>query len=180
MYKQAIEKFGGQKNWYREIHDYIFSTYECPYLFAGLLASTSPRLSVKHNWDVANWIYNRVLEGDRSIDYRAEYGQWPCHIPNVYRALAGEQIHGDKVWNFYCNLCGCYDHVTIDTWILRFFHYDKWITPNRYKMLADRIRNYAKKVDLEPAELQAIAWSYTRDRAGFKPKSFMMFAELEV
>ncbi len=179
MYKQAIKEFGDQKNWYREIHDYIFSTYENPYLFAGLLASTSPRSSVKHNWDVANSIYNRVLEGDRSTDYRSEYGLRPCHIMNIYRTLSGEQIHGDKVWAFYCNLCGRYDHVTIDGWMLKFFHYDKWITKNRYKMLADRIRNYAKKVDLEPAELQAICWSHTRDRAGYEPKNFIMFAELE-
>jgi hypothetical protein len=180
MYKQAIEKFGDQKNWYRDIHDYIFSTYENPYLFAGLLASTSPRLSIKRNWDVTVSIYNRVIEGDRSIDYRNEYGLMPSHILNIFRTLDGEKIHGDKVWAFYCNLCGCYDHVTIDGWMLKFFGFEGWITPRRYEKMADRIRSYAKKVDMEPAELQAVCWSYTRDRAGFVPKSFIDFAEMEV
>lgn len=179
MYKKAIEKFKDQKDWYRKIHDYIFTEFDNPYLFCSILAATSPRLHVKRNWEATVAIYDRIHSGDRLIDWH-EYGLWPCHTMNLDRILSGEEIHGDKVRAFLSNLTGDYEAVTIDGWILKFFGFTGWITPRRYEKFADRIRGYAKKVGLKPAELQAVLWSYERDRAGFIPRSFMNFAELEV
>lgn len=179
MYKKAIEKFEDRKDWYRDIHDYIFVEYDNPYLFCSILASTSPRLSIKRNWEVSVAIYDRMRSGDRMINWH-EYGLWPCHAGNLDRILAGEEIHGDKVRAFFTNLCGDYEAVTVDTWVLRFFGFAGWITPRRYEKFADRIQTYAKKVNLKPAELQAIVWCYVRDRAGKSPRSFMDYVEVEV
>lgn len=176
MYKKAIEKFRDQKNWYREIHDYIFTEYENPYLFCGLLAASSPQNMVKANWRITVILYNKIMNNEpiNYFDYRGTLMK--CHTMNIDRLLNGECMHGDKVKAFFCNLIGDYQAVTIDGWMLKFFKFDGWITKNRYAKFADRITKQAAKYDLEPAELQAICWSYQWFKNGNNPKSFLSVA----
>lgn len=179
MYKKAIEKFRDQKDWYRDIHNYIFTEYSNPHLFCGLLAATSPKNMITANWRITVILYDKIMNDD-SINYFEYRGYlMKCHRMNIDRLLNGEQMHGPKVRAFFCNLIGDYDAVTIDGWMLKFFKFDGWITKNRYAKFADRVKKQAKKHGLKPAELQAILWSYERSKAGFNPKSFMAVALTE-
>jgi len=178
-YVKALAKFSDQQNWYTDIHDYIFSSYECPYLFCGLLASTSPRMSVKKSWNLSVELYDRIMEGQTDFDWKF-FGMLPAQYMNVERLLRGEKLSGPKVTAFFANLIGDYDQVTIDTWMIVFFKFDKCLTKNRYKMLADRIRNYAKKVGMTPAGLQAVLWSWIRDEHNKSHSSYIKSAEITI
>lgn len=176
MYKQAIEKFRDQKDWYLDIHDYIFTEYQCPHLFCGLLAATSPQNQVRANWRITVILYDKIMNHEPLEYWKYRGYLMKCHKMNIDRLLNGEPLHGDKVKAFYLNLIGDYQAVTIDGWMLKFFRFDGWITKNRYAKFADRVRNQAKKYDLEPAELQAICWSWQRFKNGNNPKSFLSVA----
>lgn len=179
MYKKAIEKFKDQKDWYLDIHNYIFTEFECPHLFCGLLASTSPQNQVKANWRITVIMYDKIMNSEPLEYWKFKGYLMKCHRMNIDRLLNGEQLSGPKVRAFYSNLVGNYDAVTIDGWMLKFFGYDKWMTKNRYKYLADRVKKYAYAHDLLPAELQAICWSYQRAKNGNNPKSFLSVALAE-
>jgi hypothetical protein len=172
MYKRAIEGYSYQANWYENIRSYIFSTYSTPYLFAGLLAATSPQMSVKRSWKISCLLYDRILNGEKSINYHY-YGLMPCHAGNIDRVIAGEELSGPKVRAFFSNLVGDYSAVTIDTWMLKFFHFDKCITPRRYERLANRIKKQAKQYNISPASMQAICWCWVRARNGRNPTSYV-------
>jgi len=165
MYKKAIDNFGNAKNWYTDNWKYLQNTYDNPYLMARLLSAISPQMSVKKSCIIAMRIYDQHTN-NAFIDYS---GLMPCHMANVERALKGQELSGQKVRAFYQNLIGNLEEVTIDTWMIRFFKVEwKWVTPNRYTDLANRIKKYAVKAGLKPAELQAICWTYARHKAGFK------------
>lgn len=173
MYKKALEKFGTHKNWYRDTFEHIQKHFDDPELFAGLLSATSPRASVRRSWNTSLRIYARFKTG-KSIDYT---GMMPIIRNNVDRVLQGEPLSGLKVSAFYQNLIGNYGPVTIDVWMLKFFHAENiWMTPNRYKKLSDRITEYARKIGLYPAELQAICWTYARSRNNRSDVSYMIIA----
>lgn len=171
MYKLALEKFENQMGWYIDIHEYIFATYQSPYLFAGLLAATSPQMSVKRSWDITIELYNQFIEG-KTPNYRY-YGLLPSHSININRLVNGQEIRGPKVRAFFSNLIGDYDAVTIDTWMTKFYRFDGWLTIRRYEKLADRMRNYAKKIGMRPAALQAVCWSWIRDQNGLSHTSYL-------
>ncbi len=172
MYKQAIETHREYGNWYRDCHSWIYGNFRYPALFAGLLAATSPRKQVKANFRLAMRLYARHLSG-RFVDYSELL---PAARGNVRVILSGRELSGLKVKAFYANLTGDYQQVTIDVWMLRFYGFAGWITPNRYKMFARRVQNYALKAGLKPAELQAIIWNYERSKAGLKPTDFVSVA----
>ncbi len=177
MYKKAIEKFADQQYWYNDIHDYIFATYDNPYLFCGLLAASSPRMSVKKSWNISVELYNRIMAGQKDYDW-GYFGLMASQHMNIQRVIDGEKLSGPKVNAFYANLIGDYNAVTIDSWILVFFNCEKRAVGKRYEKFADRIRNYAKKVNMTPAGLQAVLWSYIRDKHGKSHSSYIVSAEI--
>lgn len=163
------------KNWYSETKDFIESIFgENADLFTALLAATSPQQQVRANWNMALRIYKEYMAGAKPM----MIGCMKCHRPNVLRALAGQELSGNKVRNFYCNLRGDFNAVTIDTWMLRLW---KWFdrgtkrmpTNRQYERLANRFRLWCRNNGLVPAEAQALLWTYIRKQAGYKPVSFL-------
>ena len=171
-YKKAIENHSDAGSWYEHSRQWLCDNFRDPDLFAGLLAATSPRKQVKANYKLALKIYRRFMAG-KDIDYSEIL---PAAKQNVQNVLAGNDLSGDKVRAFYANLTGDYQQVTIDIWMLRFFKFDGWITPNRYKAFAKRIKTQAKKLGKTPAALQAIIWTFVRSEHGLKHVDFVTVA----
>ena len=167
---QWIKRFESHGLWYADIVDYIRKTYDDPALFANLLAATSPRKTVKANWILANRIYREFKTGKPY----GRQGLMPCHIGNIDRALSGIPLSGNKVRAFSENLCGNFESVTIDVWILRYFGMDenKAISDKVYAKIADKIRRIAKKTGHTPAAIQAILWTISRFNYGLGGSSF--------
>ena len=165
-----IKRFEAHGNWYSDIHEYIRKTYADPALFANLLAATSPRKTVKANWILANRIYREFKTGKPY----SRIGLMPCHTGNIDRALSGIPLSGNKVRSFAENLCGNFESVTIDVWILRYFGMDenKAISDKVYAKIADKIRRIARKTGHTPAACQAILWTISRFNYGFGGSSF--------
>ena len=169
--KYWIDRFKSAGQWYGDIVDYIRKTYGDPILFANLLAATSPRKRVRENWILANRIYREHKAGKPY----GRQGLMPCHTGNVDKALSGQPLSGNKVQAFAENLCGNFDFVTVDVWILRYFGMDenKAISDKMYSRISDKIRRIAKKSGLNPAQCQAILWTISRFNWGFGGSTFL-------
>jgi len=174
--KRYIRDYEYYGQWYANSYAQVEHLFgEHARLFCALLAATSPRIHVQRNWRFAVRLLKGYLRG-HNPDYRELL---PCHIPNIKRAFAGEELSGYKVNSFYHNLIGDADHVTIDTWMLVFFGITELKVQNRimnakfrYNQYAEKIRRYADIFSLTAMELQAIIWTGTRADAGYRPVSF--------
>lgn len=167
--KNLVDRFRHSGQWYKDIVEYIRKTYDDPDLFAGLLAATSPRKTVKENWKLANRIYREFKAGKPY----SRQGLMPCHIGNIERALSGLELSGNKVRAFCANLRGDFNAVTVDVWVLRWFGHSKDSPSDRdYIRISDKIRRISKRIDETPAATQAIIWTIARFCWGEKPSSF--------
>jgi hypothetical protein len=163
------------RTWYADARRHLAEHYGTDAdLVAGLLAACSPRMSVKKNWKVALQIY-RTWKAGGPINLT---GAMRTHHPNIYRALAGETLSGDKVESFRQNLCGSDNAVTLDVWMLRWYGSDnnERLTPKRYRALAKRVRQSAAYYRMSPCEYQAVAWTAIRSDNGKSYKSFSSVA----
>lgn len=173
--KSDIKNYGYARHWYRDANRLINNLFgDDSYLFIDILSALSPQMSISKNWRYAVKIFTQHKAGQQ-IDYE---GLSKNHKPNLRRALNREQLSGNKVKAFAENLKGNLDGVTIDTWMLWYF---KWFdthpnckTPhnNQYQQITNKIRQFAKRYNLYPAELQAILWTAIRDKEGKSYKDF--------
>lgn len=165
------------KDWYLESYEAIKSVYkEDTELFISLLASTSPRKSVKANFRLAHNIYLNIKQGFNP--FFMVQGYLKAHVNNVYRSIRKLSLSGSKVEAFRRALLGDENAVVIDTWILKYFKVEKQsLTPLQYKRMALKIKDNARKHDLTPAQYQASIWELVRARHGFKPVSFKSVME---
>lgn len=164
-------------NWYGDATMLIKELYGDNWqLFVDLLASTSPRQSVKRNWRQSAAILAAYIDrdikpkrfGDMLGDVMAS------HLNNVVRSLAGRPISGPKVSRFAENLKGNLDVVTIDTWICKAYGIDhKALTTSVYNRLESRISADGKRQGLDAANWQAVIWFAVRRLAGKRVKSFV-------
>jgi len=163
--------------WYTDAKNLIQELYGDNWrLFVDILASTSPRQSVKRNWRQSARLLqayiDRKLNPDRFADLLAKC--MPAHLTNVIRSLQGRPISGPKVSRFAENLKGNLDAVTIDTWILQAYGIpEKKLTARLYNRLEKRIQADAKRQGLKPANYQALLWYAIRRESGKNPKSFV-------
>lgn len=164
-------------SWYSDATKLIKEIYgENWRLFVKLLASTSPRQSVKKNWKLSDALLKAYLDRENKPSKWAKIlsDLMPAHLTNVLRSIAGRPIKGPKVKRFAENLLGNLDVVTIDVWICKAYKLDqKRLTPNVYKRLASKIKADAEKIGIEPANYQAVLWYCIRRLNGKKVKSFL-------
>jgi hypothetical protein len=188
-----MKRFKKHKNWYRKTRSLLIKKYGKDYkLFAGLLASTSPRFQVKRNYFTTLKIYNDYLSNPSEflaeaiaepVAFRKHYKLLPAHYNNIIRSLSHNYtsskklvLSGLKVNSFYNNIIGNYNYVTIDIWMLRYFKHPKNTLGIRdYRKYTRIIRKLSEKLGYLPAELQAILWEKQRHAENKKPSNFYEF-----
>jgi len=158
------------KDWYLNAYNKFMSYTNDP-IFIGILSATSPRKSLKANYNLAKKLYLNYLKGITPI-FKGISGILPTHKKNIIRAIHGFKLHGDKVSRFYENLMLNLYVVTIDVWVKRYFKTKDFLTPLQYKALESKIKRNARRYGLKPAEYQAVIWNIEREKAGFKPQYF--------
>jgi len=197
LYTFIMKRFIKHKNWYRKTRGLLIKTYGKDYrLFAGLLASTSPRFQVKRNYNTSISIYNNYKSNPaeflaeaiaNKVDFIKRHKLLPAHYNNIIRTLSHSftgskklELSGLKVNSFFNNIIGNYDYVTIDIWMLRYFRHSKDTLGVRdYRRYTRIIRKLAKKLGLLPAELQAVLWEKQRNAEGQKPTNFYQYIRVQ-
>lgn len=188
-----MKRFIKHKNWYRSTRSLLIKKYGKDYrLFAGLLASTSPRFQVKRNYETSLKIYNDYKVNASEFlasaiadpdSFRKYYKLLPAHYNNIIRTLSHNftgskklQLSGLKVNSFYNNIIGNYNFVTIDIWMLRYFKHPKNTLGVRdYRRYTRIIQKLSKRLGLLPAELQAVLWEKQRHAENKKPSNFYQY-----
>jgi hypothetical protein len=193
---QATRDAGGQ--WYDTATEYIHNLAEKtgrdPRQVAAIVSAFSPQTSWDQNMAAANYfMMNYDPENPDSInDKMGGLGANLDRAKRIYHAddeegyLAGLQNGNDahKITNFYHNMMGSKDHVTIDSWMARALLgegadglADKSVQKvlgwkDGYDAMANSVRSAAEKLsqkygrEISPRELQAIVWSQVVPTAG--------------
>ena len=126
------------KNWYNLTFKTLKRKYKHDYkLIAGLIASTSPRFSIKRNIKTALKLYedfknnqdvfiNNIL--NNKDNFLRHYKIFKPHYNNILKTLKHDykkdlNLNGLKVNAFYHNLIGNTEYITLDIWMLKYFNH---------------------------------------------------------
>ena len=166
MNKRDIEKYG---NWYFKAHHMIMEKFgKDSKLFCKFLAACSPRKQVLANWRMAHKQFYHHKYGC----FGSIAGVLPAHIRNLERIKTGVELSGPKVTNFYKNLTGDWNAVTVDSWVARYFGYSDKLTPKQYQKCVHRIKRIARYHKVKPCQVQATAWCLQLIKSGRSIKEF--------
>jgi len=141
------------KQWYNFVRPALQPLFgENTDLFLKMFAATSPNTKVTQNVLNAVKAYRQFLMGE-------PFTGMPAHVDNLNRAVAGVKMSGPKVGAFGPNLLGNLTPVTVDLWMARALLGRDTVTPLQSKLVDYMTSQAAKKVGLEPAEMQAAIWT---------------------
>ena len=128
---------------------------------AAVVAILSPRVQVSRN---ARLAAKYLLDGEtdgimeqrlKAIERYVRYG-----FLNGY-------THGHKVYAFYRNLSGDFDHVTVDTWMAKIYGVDFGkITDQQRSEIQQDVTAIAESAGITPAAAQAALWVGYRELHG--------------
>lgn len=111
---------------------------------------------------------------DRAYD---TYDWLNKHDKQALRYAPEKVLHGrPKVWNFYHNLIGDMDKVTVDGWMAKLFGHDT-ATGWEYDDIANQIKLVAEDLGWKPAQVQAALWAGIRDEASSGKRVAAQLAE---
>lgn len=192
MYKwDNMKEYLKFKNWYSITSKKLKKKYGPDYkLMAGLIASSSPRFSIKRNIRTAENIYGDFkynpglfIEKWKNEKKRVlkEYKILNAHYNNILTCIEHDfkkplELSGMKVNSFYNNLIGNKKYITIDVWMLKYFNHSKaWINKSEYILYSNILKIEAYIMGLNPCEYQAVIWTKIRAEYGLKPKNFYSF-----
>jgi hypothetical protein len=175
-------------------------------LFTQILAATSPRTPVADNMTQAIGVFEKFKQGSadwgsvpgvmkskhkmlddiargRTIDQWEEATRQGVYKVGEFKGMPREARERMKVWNFYHNLRGDLDKVTVDTWMGTLFGHEGPINPAVYDNIEFEIKRVAEEVGAKPAQVQAALWTAIKEEvvAHGGPKSLLdsrSFAEL--
>ena len=128
---------------------------------AAVVAILSPRVQVSRN---ARLAVQYLLEG-------SDEGIMEQRINAIERFVRYGKLtgytHGHKVFAFYRNLSGDFDHVTIDTWMAKIYGIDfNTITDAQRSELQADVKAIADAAGITPAAAQAALWVGFRELQG--------------
>jgi thermostable 8-oxoguanine DNA glycosylase len=183
------------KSWYADANEKLKNKYKGDLLLiCGLIASISPQMAVERNIFVAELIY-QDFKTDKSnflkllnnkTRFFKKYGLFKPHYNNIVKTIYHDfkielKLNGNKVYNFYKNLSGDFEAITIDTHMLRYFKHDETrinhLKKSEYIRYSNIIKSQAREHGLLPAEFQAVIWIKTRQEQGLEPVSFSEFLD---
>lgn len=108
---------------------------------------------------------------DALIAYRAwktgaEFKGLPAVTGNLERAVAGQPLSGPKVTNFFKNLSGDPNAVTVDRWMMRLFDFKSDSpTPRQYDLIDAVVTRSAREAGVTPRQYQAALWAGVRSES---------------
>lgn len=151
--------------WYQlaadEINRYATVRGYCADTVAAVTAILSPRVQVSRNASLAvQFLEHGDTNGimTQRIDAILRFVK--------YGKLTGE-THGQKVYAFYRNLSGDFEHVTVDVWMARLYGVDfDTITDKQRREIQDDVKSIAERTGYTPAAVQAILWVGYRSQCG--------------
>jgi hypothetical protein len=147
-------KGASHQDWYGKTYQELESIFGPDAdMFARFLAATSPNTTTDANVTLAMKAYGQWKAGAKFEGYLDPT------IANLNRAIKGQELTGPKVGNFYKNLTGDPDAVTVDRWMQKAFGY-KRVSPTdqQYKLIETTIRRQAAEIGVEPRQYQAAIW----------------------
>lgn len=171
------------KDWYEGATDEIIKFYgkEDGRVFARLLAALSPQTSPPENVVNAMNAFKTWKANPNDLDaigkaakQISEAGVSSSNIPNLRRALVGEELSGPKVTRFLRAIMGDPDAVTPDRWMGRIFGFsEQQIDENAAQFMETWVRIEARKMGVAPREFQAAMWTGVKQEAGLKPTEIL-------
>ena len=162
FYKTKTLQYKNSAAWYENSNKIIkelFSTE--PDLFIKLLASSSPRNTVKRNTELAcDAFYNITRNEGRLIVYGMANKVISNNIDKVKRGIAPSGI---KVNNFIDSLKLIDGAVCIDVWMLKAFNLSRSSpTTNDIVHITHIIKLIANKLNMTTYQVQACLWTYAK------------------
>lgn len=151
-----LEKGMPYKDWYKDCRDGIIRIFgeEDLWLVTAILATTSPRASLKSNIKKFRTAY---VEYKNGLPFSEKFGSAKAQLECVAR---GEPLTGRKVDAFRRAMYGEPDPVVVDMWIMRAFGLSSEKAPTRrqYDEIEFYIRDVSRYVGLTPSEMQCAVW----------------------
>ena len=126
-----------------------------------VVAILSPRVQVSRN---ARLAVEYLLDGETDGVMEQRLGAIERYVR--YGFLNG-YTHGHKVYAFYRNLSGDYNHVTVDTWMAKIYgvEFNKITDQQRAEIQVD-VARIANAAGITPAAAQAALWVGYRSLQG--------------
>jgi hypothetical protein len=155
---QMIEDGKAGAEWYDNTHRELVDMFgPDAELIEKFLAATSPNNTVAGNVTQALKAYRQYRLGQYFE------GFLPLHEKFLNAIDRGEDFGGIKVESFLKNLKGDPMAVTVDRWIARAFNFGKTVTDKQYKFVDYWITQLAKRVGMEPRQVQAAIWKAIKE-----------------
>jgi hypothetical protein len=160
------------KQWYYDKHDFCkkvaFDSNTPLIKTCAVYAALSPLKPVSENDRLCKQFVQGVHKG------HTEKQVSKCQIileHNVENITFYDQLlNGEKTVSFFRNLYQPDDpnYVTVDRHILNLCSKNEklLITPNRYRIISEGIKKFAKKVKLKPNQTQAVLWILSKNKYG--------------
>jgi hypothetical protein len=131
---------------------------------AAMIAALSPRITWDETLKAAKELLRHKSRAKGIAGFRMNHTK-------ALRILAGESpndvLGGKKVTNFFRNILGDGDAITVDTWAARAAGETRPLDRhNRYERIANAYRSVAREIGLEPRQFQAVIWLVIRNRDG--------------
>jgi hypothetical protein len=146
--------------WYEESRQAIKLAYGDNWiLFSALCALTSPNSTIKANLTLARKAYNQIC--DTGTITRTGFVK--THYNGIIKYLATGKLSGVKVNNFYQNLIGNEQAITIDIWMMRYAGFGDIMPSVKHRdIIETNIRRDASEAGITPAQRQAEIWAHVR------------------
>jgi len=139
-------------------------------LFAGVIATSSPRCSVVRNIRMS--LHFMKFRDLRVIPMKGIRS-------SVRRFVLGRGITGPKTKAFFHNLSGFYDYVTLDVWMAYALGIDQtdFNLVESHRKATDRVVRVGRRLGIAPAEAQAAIWTGYRNLCGRADSVFSVAQE---
>jgi hypothetical protein len=146
-------------DWYTKTHAELVAMFgPDAAIMEKFLSATSPNNTVAGNVTQALKAYRQWRLG------QPFEGFLPVHAEALEKIAKGEDFGGLKVHSFLANLAGDPEPVTVDRWIRRAFGFDKkTITDPQYKFMDYTLTQIARRVGMEPRQVQAAIWKAIKE-----------------
>jgi hypothetical protein len=171
----SIEDTSEGMRWYSEAFDYcknLSNVYDIEIeRVVALVSVISPGLIWGGNCTIPEQIIDLWTRGV-PYDEWVGFSIWPKNLQKAEQILNGNMsvMQGDKVKNFFANIMGETEPVTIDRWAIRCCFDDPHIQGDKiapsgkqvYNALADVYKEVASIVGHEAPDVQAVVWTVYR------------------